>query len=511
MASSRNRTRLFGLLELIGMMAAVGGIIAAQLWVTGTWSLLSRHFWLDEIYTYTLVADPDPGHAMRALAGGVETHPPTFYLLLRGFTALTGGPTEGTLRLLNLVALLAAFVCLHLWLRVSYSLEVTGATILLVWSHYSLVNQVFNARCYAAWLGATACFAYLLWRAAEGAGVWNWLLLAPAAALASTLHYFGIISVVLIVAAELWRRRRMHLPLGAGMTGFIAGALAMVACIPFLISQRAAISVPTWLPSPDWQNASAFLKMVYHLHIVVPLALAALIASAVRATRLGWLAGSGLSVKGPPAQQALLGLLAMPLLLLAFSYMSQNVLIDRYCFPAIIGLVPLADFCFSRLSRFWLVAAVMAVSVITSFELQNLAWYWNKWANGLDGLRVAIVRTTDRDDVLFESPAYLYSLCHYARDLRSRCHLLDFEERQIGRVTRDRLWTRDLARRYARFYPIPSLMKWENVRQRSRLFLVHQDFFGKPLPSSTATPYPGFMAEQIDGELFLLSAVGPGP
>jgi hypothetical protein len=511
MATPRNRAWLFSLLEVVGMMAAVGSIIAVQLWVTGTWSLLSRPFWLDEIYTYTLVADPDPGHAMRALAGGVETHPPTFYLLLRGFSALTGGPTERTLRLFNLVAVLAAFICLHSWLRVRYSLEVTAATILLVWSHYSLINQVFNARCYAAWLAATACFAYLLWRAANGAGVWNWLLLALAAALASTLHYFGIISLALITAAELWRRRRQHLPLAAGMTAVALGALATVACAPFLMSQRAAISVPTWLPMPSWRTAYAFLKMVYHLHIVVPLALTALIASAVRATRLGWLAGRGLLTKGPVGQQALLGLLAMPLLLLAFSYASQNVLIDRYCFPAIVGLVPLAAFFFSRLSRFWLVAAATVIIVITSFELENLAWYWNKWANGLDGLRVAIVRTTDHEDVLFESPAYLYSLCHYADDLQSRCHLLDFEQGRIGRVTLDRLWTRDLARCYAEFYPIPSLMKWANVQERPHLFLVHQNFFGKPLPNSSDIPYPGFMAEQIDGELFLLSAVRSAP
>jgi hypothetical protein len=510
MATPRHRPWLFSLFEVVGTMAAVGSIIAAQLWVTGTWSLLSRHFWLDEIYTYSLVADPDPGHAMRALAGGVETHPPTFYLLLRGFTALTGAPAERTLRLFNLLAVLAAFVCLHFWLRVSYSLEVTAATILLVWSHYSLINQFFNARCYAAWLAATVCFAYLLWRAANGAGVRNWLLLALAAALASTLHYFGIISLALITAAELWRRRRQRLPLGAGMTAVIVGALAAVACIPFLMSQRAAISVPTWLPGPNWQTAYAFFKMVYHLHILVPLALAALILSTLRATRLGWLAGTSLSPRGPIGQQAILGLLTMPLLLLVFSYTSQNVLIDRYCFPAIIGLAPLAAFFFSRLSRFWLVAAVMAISVITSFELQNLAWYWNKWTNGLDSLR-AIVRTTDHEDVLFESPAYLYSLCHYAPDLQSRCHLLDFEEGQIGRVTLDRLWTRDLARCYAEFYPIPSLMKWQNVRQRGHLFLLHQDFFGKPLPSSTATAYPGFTAEQIDGELFLLSAVGSAP
>src|SRR5438093_187083 len=78
-----------------------GGLLlsfAAMIGCANAAYLFARHFWIDEIFTFALVADPDPVHALGALAGGVDMNPPTLYLLLRGLTLLTGGPGEVAFR-----------------------------------------------------------------------------------------------------------------------------------------------------------------------------------------------------------------------------------------------------------------------------------------------------------------------------------------------------------------------------------------------------------------------------
>jgi hypothetical protein len=97
--------------EIVVLAGALAALAGAQLLIAGAGSLFARHFWLDEIFTHTLVADPSLAHSMRALADGVETHPPAFYLLLRAF-AVVAGTGEAALRafvfLSTLVALLGA-------------------------------------------------------------------------------------------------------------------------------------------------------------------------------------------------------------------------------------------------------------------------------------------------------------------------------------------------------------------------------------------------------------------
>jgi uncharacterized membrane protein len=491
------------LLAVTGAVAALSLLLAGQLAVIGTGSLLSRHFWLDEMYTYRLVADPDVGHAMRALASGVETHPPTFYLLARAFTRWPGA-NEVTLRLFSILAVLIALAGIYVWLRLSFPWEVAAATVLLIWSHDSLLTQSFNARSYTLWLAATVWFAYLLWRSRSDLSIPAWLLLALMAALLATVHWFGIISLVLITAMELWDRARRGLPLRSGMGAVLVGIVAYVCCLPFVILQRSAISVPTWMRETHWRTLIGFFYEIYHLLVMVSLSLVVLAAAGLRATRLRWLAGREFRTANRASQISLLGLLAMPVLLVGFSYLGQNVLLDRYTFPTIAALAPLAALLFARLSRPWLFICMIVLAVISSLEIKAIASNWDKWDREIDQLAVTIIRNTGREEVLFESPAQLYPLCRYAKPLAARCRLLDFDVGQIGRVTNDRLFMRDLARIYARFYPTPSLVKWDQAERMSQFFLVPHDFAGTAAATQSSNPYPGFEVQPIARRLVLL-------
>jgi hypothetical protein len=80
--------------EVILVFLGWGLIAGAQLAAAKAFYLFSRNFWLDEIYTYTSVADPVLIHSLRAIAGGIEVNPPALQLLLRLFTALVGSNGE---------------------------------------------------------------------------------------------------------------------------------------------------------------------------------------------------------------------------------------------------------------------------------------------------------------------------------------------------------------------------------------------------------------------------------
>jgi hypothetical protein len=184
------------------------------------------------------------------------------------------------------------------------------------------------------------------------------------------------------------------------------------------------------------------------------------------------------------------------------------VLVDRYTFPTIAALAPLAAMLFAHLSRQWLLVCVIVLGVLGSLEIVNLASDGEKWDHEVDELAVTIRRETDSEEILFESPAQLYPFCRYARPLAARCHLLDFDDGQIGRVTNDRIFMRDLARRYAQFYPTPSLVKWAQIQGRGHVFLVPHAFKGTPAASSVLAPYPGFKVQRIGRRLVLLVSDG---
>src|SRR5205823_1968775 len=152
-----------------------------------------------------------------------------------------------------------------------------------------------------------------------------------------------------------------------------------------------------------------------HLHVMVPLSRVVLSAVGLRASRLKRLAGGEFPLTKRASQVGLLGLLAMPPLLVGFSYLGQNVLVDRYTFPTIAALAPVAAMLFAHLSRPWLLVCVIVLAGLSSLEVVNLASNWEKWDREIDQLAVTIIRKTDSEEVLFESPAQLYPFCRYAR------------------------------------------------------------------------------------------------
>lgn len=489
--------------EAIGAFVVLSVIVLAQMLAAGAFYLVRRDFWVDELFTYTLVADPDLGHAFRALAGGVETHPPAFYLMLRGFTALTGGANEVTLRLFALLSILVGLGGIYALLRQSFSPLVCFAALLAVWSHPLIVFHAFEARFYGPWLAGVVWFAYFLVRCreTERSRLWD-VLVGVTAIYVCTIHYFGIVTLGLVLGFELLARRAGRLSLWQGIPPAALGPLALAACLPLLLRQRAAMTVPTWVESAGLGWSFEFLGK-----LLFPGGLAAVVVVAwlARLMRGELWPARDMRVEGfnLKALAGLSGLLLLPLVLIAFSFTVQSVLIEKYALPALAGLAPAAAYAMARTTRTWqvLLCAILCLTGIRELHqyTQQRRDHDGRFTAGLiDNLR----RNTGDADVIFETQHNLYVVCRYAPDLAGRCYFLDYEPGQIGNDSHFRVFSRDLARRYDAYYPVFGMKKWEELRERPSFYLVPTFLGSGKKESQTAQPYPGFDARFLNSDLY---------
>ncbi len=485
--------------ELLVFAAALAALAVAQLFVAGAWSLFGRHFWLDEIFTHTLVADPSLGHSMRALADGVETHPPAYYLLLRGY-ALVAGTGETALRWFSLLSVLVALVGVYAALRLTYGRFVACAAVLALWSHPLVMREAFDARFYAPWLAAAAWFAFCAARSL-GSGRPPRLALALTAVLLCTIHYFGVIVLALVVGAtalssSLPIRERLRRLLPA-----LAGPVALLGCLPLLLGQRGATTVPTWVPPMDLRSFTDFLDGLAPLRYPVLFGGALLIMR----RRLAM---------APPCGSGAAGLLAlglMPLVLVGFSAAMQPVLIPRYAVPAAVAIAPVAALVGARLPRTVVAAICAGLLVLGTWLLHTEAERAVASDHHIDELAAVLRARTGDDPIAFQHTHELYVVCRYAPDLAGRCVYLDVEPGQVAGVARFRLFNRDLHRRYVTWYGRPGLIRWGAYLALPRRYLVPAFDQLDGLDGSAAR-YPGCVAEHVSAELYRLpSPAQPSP
>jgi uncharacterized membrane protein len=477
-------------------------LIGAQLIVSGSLSLLVRRFWQDELYTYTLVTDPDLGHSMRALAGGVETHPPTFYLVLRLFTSVFGD-SEAAFRGFALLSIFAALVGIYVSLRQAFTPFASSVAMLLVWCHPLVLTHAFEARCYGPWLAGAVWFSYFLTRSRDGVGGrLNAFLLAASSVFVCSIHYFGIITVGLVTGFELCLHRGRG-KRWAGLAAVAAGPVSLLACVPFLLAQRSAFTIPTWLTN------HVVYVVLFVQSLLNPVFLVLLIVWFVHLLRASTTRKES-QANGDPvtALAGLTGLCFLPIVLILFSYAVQPVLAERYGLPALAALAPAVAYLASRVSRRWVLVFLAACIALSTVKLRLDTLAYSERDRATDRLVDAIRDYGPENPIGFEYLNLLYMVCHYAPDLAERCYYLDFEVGQVGYTPVIRVFTRDLCRNYARYYERPALLPWEKAKRLPLRFLVHNTPLDGPGDISGWTDqYPGFVPRRIDEDLYELVPV----
>ena len=318
-----------------------------------------------------------------------------------------------------------------------------------------------------------------------------------------TIHYFGIVTFLIILALTwYWQggwKSHSWATLAVIAIGPVATAVAVVFLLPF---QHAATTVSTWVPDPTVAEVVDFGTTLF-----LPLHLGALAIIAWPSrltTKAESIADRPMTARIAPSLVSLSGLALLVPVLVLFSYLVQPVLISRYGLPAVAALAPAAAFTVRRISKPWLLVLIVFLIASSAFELRQRAIR----VQAADKVRQELIQDireyTSHDRVLFEAPHQLYIVWRYAPDLRHRVALLDFEKEQLGEgVSRFRLWTRDQARQFNKFYDGPRLVPWTDVRPSKTIYLVpHPDAYaGEPAANER---YPQFTMRPVHGELHQL-------
>jgi hypothetical protein len=483
---------------LITMFLAV--VLLTELALSKSFWLFSRNLWLDEIVTLVLVSDRSVLHSLTAIAGGVDTNPPAYHLLLRVFRLMVGHGGEATLRTFSLLSVLAALVGLYLNLRQVYLPLSALAAVLAVSSHPLLVECAFDARMYGPWFAAVVWFAYLLSRTWNtSAALWLWVLLGCSSVLTCALHTLGALSVALVLSAHLL----FHL---SGRWDWLAigwaslGLFAFLGWIPILWKQNDANPV-TWVKLPTKRRIAAFAHRV-----LIPESLATVFV--LSGGLSAFLPGSSRMVHGPSdltMLAGLAGLIVLPLGLVALSYAVQPLTVARYATPTVASFAPAFASLVSPLPTPWTAALCGLLVVIGARYLSNLRdQYWTRERRTTELIQ-AILKHAGHEPVLFETLHDLSVVSRYAESVAQRCYTLDCEAGQVSCVDDVRIANCNQARVLSGFYAGYRMMPWESARRLPKLYLVTPAIPALEHGSSEfETRYPGFRAVHVEASLFAL-------
>lgn len=454
-------------LLFVGLLA---GLVGLQLLASGAYAICQRHFWLDEIHTYTLVSDPSLSHSMRALTDGVDYNPPTLFLLQRLNAWCWGEVNELALRSFSLGCVLAAVIGLYLCMRRVVGPWPAVAAAATFWIHPLVAEQAFEARFYAPWCAAIVWYAFFHLRTCDlpQRRIASGVLMCAFAVVICTIHYFGIISLILYWSAYSAVNRPS---LRQSLWGFLStgcGMIALSACLPLYFQQKMALSIPTWIQPPDLWSSVEFLRAVVPLLCLVVSGALCWYQVRKRAEQRK----PHFAVTWQPLA-GLLGLTAMPLFLIAFSFGVQSVLVPRYAIVAALGFAAAAAWMLTAVPRRGLIVLSLAFFALGTVQLSEYVDLVRE--RDRERLRIiAVLREhAEAAPIVFESRLDLYPVSHYARDLAVRSRLLDFEDGQLRGFSRKRVVERDVGRRFARHYPDRfRLVRYDELRNLQRFYLV---------------------------------------
>lgn len=313
-------------------------MVASVVYVKGG-ILFHWPFWLDEYHTLFLAERGSLLRSMGDLRAGVDFNPPLLYLIERLIGHLTGGITEVSLRVTSFVIvwLALAFVYFALVRIVSPMAAFLGA--LVLWCDKLTVEHAFEGRFYGPWLLFAAMLVWSLGLDADRSESRRRdIAVALSSILLCTIHYFGIFSMLLITAgAFTWMRGsekhwRRLLPV-------VTGPIALLACAPFYLGQRRALTVTTWVPDVSTDQvremaATYFAAPPFVVGILLLLATAAW--TKYRSSNNQSRPRGNLSFAAP-----FFFLLLMPVVVYLISVLIQPSMMVRYAIVGLLGWAPI--------------------------------------------------------------------------------------------------------------------------------------------------------------------------
>ena len=471
------------------------GLVFVTAWISGGKFLLTRDLWMDEVHSWLLVTDPDPRHALQALADGADFNPPTWFLTSQFFTRYLVPPTELSLRLLSLTWMVLTLSGLYLLLARHFTPVICVTSVLLTACHPLLIHQSTEIRFYGFWCGLVVWLCVVVeWQTSNRLKYAMKLLgVAGFAALISTCHYFGILSLALIAAPLLIvHGRRKQDVVVAGLI-MASGSAALASCLPFLAGQKAAISRPTWISPATLSDSLLFVQTLLPVWQIALCVIAVLLTAMFFRKNTG---EGGLFNRLPQGVASVAPcacLSAMSLLIVGVSWFLQPALVVRYAIVGVLGGAPLLAILLHQCSA-GLRVGILGIAVVAfGCSIEGCVAQW-RTADGERARLVQQLRECQPDDVVvFEDRITWMPLLHRYPELASVCRLAEFQDSQLVQDSSLRIVQRDAGRRIEHWYPQYKMQKLETLADSSYFYVVPYaeapEFGLKYSPDYTAVPF----------------------
>ena len=485
-----------GVLVAAGLAAMVGLQLVA---IDGVY-LFSKYFWIDELYTYAVVSDPNLAHALGAIRGGIDNMPVNA-LLMRALGAVAGNPAEVFLRSYALGFMVLAMTGIYVLLRRAVPVPAALAGVLAVWAHPLIQGHAFDARFYGPFMAASVWFCFAVDRRLTSPHVRRTAIgLALAALALCAIHLFGIIVWGIVVAASVLVFRRVR-PLWPALAG--PPLLPLIWWL-VLAPHRAVITVPTWENPFSWSEFADTARFV-----LLPDYLTATFLLMWGVLCIGWILAQR-PENAPPApipSPVFMLLTSLGLLVPAVAGVSlliQPALTPRYSMVAIAALAPLVAWSVARLPRWGAVLIIALLMAVSTNGLRRHAVQARWQDQQIQSVAAAVRQLPGEAPVVFEVTHVVDVIWRYAPDLRSRVVLLDFETGDVPQSSPLRIVSRDLARLYRRLYEAPRHVTWSELRSSPSFYLA-PDRRAYSVQPGAKDRYPGFTITPLGPHLAVAS------
>lgn len=504
-------SHLLPIKKFIATAAAVIILVIVQLLAADAFQLSSRQPWMDEIHTLELVGDPDTGHMLDALADGADFNPPGYYLIARFVTRIVGSSDPQVLRVFSVLCIVAGLTAIGVALQRHVGFTVSIAVVAALWSQTLLVDQSLEARFYAPWFGALAWLCLLMER--ERQTVISIIGSCCLAMIVCSIHYFGVISLMLVVGGLVLRRWNCIREPGIWLPT-ACGLVVIASCYRFYSGQKAALTMSTWISPPNAERIWGFFSELIPV-AAVGIAIAAAIANRILSKdndenaesapanssdvlpgldhqgscgsdnnrgldspRSRYPKVAAVSKPNPPDPSFLprysgsLGLLLLPVVLLVFSFTVQPALVPRYSLVFLIGCAPLLAWLLHKVKMSVLIPVTLSFLVLGTIRTSGL----REQLVRLDQSRTQLVKLLQKhaagQPVAFENRVDSFPMVRLGGASASNWYLVDFDASALAEPSALRIVQRDVARRFAKWYPKYKTVPLEELRIRERFFVV---------------------------------------
>jgi len=462
----------YGLLTALLVYAGVRSVFAAA----------GKPLWYDEILTLTVTSLDTWSARLHALQLPLDGQPPLFYWIEHLALPLSRHP-ETALRLPSIAAFLVAIICVFVYVR-----KRAGETVAFLCAFVLLLTDVFllyalEARPYSM-VFACVAFALVCYQRLPSPS-WT-VLLAISLALAQSLHYLAVLTMIPFGLAELvlvLQTRRIRWQVWAALA---SGAIPLFFEWRLLKINQTYYGAHFWakfhlifLPSTYGEYLETTSRVAAGIVVVILFAIVRKVLSAWRNPNLSSDAKTAELVEAT----LLVGLIALPFIAYMITSVAHAGLTARYVLCTVLGLTLSIGFLLGRASR--KTVALFATFVFMVSGLNELH-FWRLLKQDVDELRTrsAVFSTFiqsagygDLPVVVLDASHYL-EFVHYApADLDGRLVLLIRQPTPADVNFTDTIYK--AMQLLPPYVPVRTYL-WSDFLAKRDIFLVYEEWKNAP-------------------------------